>query len=423
MRTRVFFLLLLTPSLYGAPPAETVVVFPFENLSGRPELNWISESFAEVLQSRLSSATPYALSREERRSGFGLLGLPPGSGLTLASLFKGAQVVEADWAVTGAFEWNGDTISARLQLVNINMPRITTILREEGKLDDLLGLQSRLAWSLLRNLDPTFGMERGDFVRSFPPVRLDAFESLIYGLLANDWDVQVRFFTKAFQLDPHERRSAFELGRLYLEDKKYAPSLEWLKKLEPGNQRYLEATFLKGINHYWMDEFEKAESMFRRLVERLDSPEVHNNLGVLEAGQGNHTEAIEHLVAAYRLNPDDADLNFNLALLLWKTSQFDQAARYVRECLRLRGDDSEAQRLQSRIVARQMARAESQADPGEAEDAAQNPAGNTLRPETELEARIAVEYNPRPFRRPQEDLFPSRAVSAEGSASEAAARY
>ena len=40
---------------------------------------------------------------------------------------------EADWAVTGAFEWNGDTISARLQLVNINMPRITTILRERRR--------------------------------------------------------------------------------------------------------------------------------------------------------------------------------------------------------------------------------------------------------------------------------------------------
>ena len=110
MRTRVFFLLLLTPCLYGAPPAETVVVFPFENLSGRPELNWISESFAEVLQSRLSSATPYALSREERRSGFGLLGLPPGSGLTLASLFKVAQVGRGGLGRDGSFrmEWGYD---------------------------------------------------------------------------------------------------------------------------------------------------------------------------------------------------------------------------------------------------------------------------------------------------------------------------
>ena len=423
MMSRVFFLLLLTPCLYGAPRAETVVVFPFENLSGRSEFDWVSESFAEVLQSRLSSASPYALSREERRTGLGLLGLPASPGLTLASFFKVAQAVEADWAVTGDFQWNGDTLSARLQLMDMNTPRITSVHREDGKFDDLLDLQSRLAWSLLRDLDPTFRMEKGDFVQSFRQVRLDAFESLIHGLLASDWDAQVSYFTKAYQLDPHERRSAFELGRLYLEENNYAPSLEWLKKLEPGNQRYLEAGFLQGINYYRLDEYDKAEGVFLRLVDKLDAPEVHNNLGVLKARKGHHRDAIEHLMTAYRLEPDDADLNFNLALLLWKSNEIEQAARSIRECLRLRGDDAEAQLLQSRIVARQVAKAESPREPGEARDTVQHLASDPQPAESELEARIMVEYNPRPFRRPGEDVLLPRALFRENSSRKTTDRY
>ena len=413
MRIRVFFLLLFAPCLYGAPPVETVVVFPFENLSGRPELDWVSESFSEVIESRLFSAKPYVLSRDERLTGFGLLGLPSGSRLTLASIFKVSQVVGADWAVTGTFNWSEDRISARAQLVDMNVPRIRTILQEEGKLHDLLNLQSRLAWGLLRNFDPNLGMEKEDFVRSFSQVRLDAFESLIYGLLAREWDSQVRYFTKAFQLDPHERRSAFELGRLYFEDKKYAPSLEWLEKIEPENQLYLEATFLKAINHYQLNNFKKAEGIFRQLTESLHSPEVHNNMGLLEVRKGNHSEAITHLVAAYQLDQNNADLNFNLALMFWKAGKFDQASRYIQECLLLRGDDSEAQFLQGQIVAKQVAAGKIRAEALGSEHEVQSFADDPLSTETNLEFRILVEYNVRPFRRPSMGVFPSHAFFME----------
>ncbi len=413
MRIRVFFLLLFAPCLYGAPPVETVVVFPFENLSGRLELDWVSESFAEVIESRLSSAKPYVLSRDERLAGFGLLGLPSRSRLTLASIFKVSQVVGADWAVTGAFNWSEDRISVRLQLVDMKVPRLRAILQEEGKFHGLLNLQSRLAWSLLRNLDPNFGMEKEDFVRSFPQVRLDAFESLIYGLLASEWDAQIRYFTKAFQLDPHERRSAFELGRLYLEDKKYAPSLEWLEKINPENQLYLEATFLKAINHYRLHDFKKAEGIFRQLTESLHSPEVHNNMGLLEVRKGNHSEAITHLVAAYQLDQNNADLNFNLALMFWKAGKFDQASRYIQECLLLRGDDSEAQFLQGQIVAKEVAAGKTRAKTLGLEREVRSFADDPLSTEPNLEFRILVEYNARPFRRPSKGAFPSHAFFME----------
>ena len=325
------------------------MVFPFENRSGRSELVWISESFSETLQSRLVLPRYYVLSREERIFGYQALGLPEDPGLTLASLYKIGRGIEADWIVTGSFEWDGRILSTQVQLLDVKARRLKSKVRGQGKLEELLKIQLRIVWALGHELDPGFVMEKKEFVRRAPPIKLDAFENFIRGLLAENWYDQVGYFTRAYQLDPYYHRSAFELGRVYFGDKKYSPSLEWLRKLKPEDDRYWEAVFLRGINHFLLKDYGKAEATFRELAEKIQAPEVSNNLGLLRARSGHPQEALELIRQAYELDSSDPDVSFNLAVMFWQMGDFEQAAHFVQESVHLCEDDMEARNLAGRI--------------------------------------------------------------------------
>ena len=93
---RLLLLLLIPWRVAGASQLHAVLVFPFENQSGRADLNWVSESFAETLSSRLSGPGFYVLERGERNAAYDQLGIPAGLPLTVASEYKAAQTLGVD---------------------------------------------------------------------------------------------------------------------------------------------------------------------------------------------------------------------------------------------------------------------------------------------------------------------------------------
>ena len=73
----IFAVILLGPAAVFAQvrtnvtgTAQTIVVLPFENESKAPGLEWIGESFPEVLGQRLANAALYVVSREDRAYAF-----------------------------------------------------------------------------------------------------------------------------------------------------------------------------------------------------------------------------------------------------------------------------------------------------------------------------------------------------------------
>src|SRR5271166_4984417 len=106
MRRMAVLLLLLCScpwQLRGSQEVRSLLVFPFENLSPRADLNWISESFAQVLSFRLPQPDNYVLERDERNAAYTQLGMPADVPLTIASEFKVAQTLGVDWAILGDF--------------------------------------------------------------------------------------------------------------------------------------------------------------------------------------------------------------------------------------------------------------------------------------------------------------------------------
>ena len=339
--------LLFFPNLHlAAQPVRTVLVFPFENRSSRPDLYWISESFADVLSSRMVQPEHYLLDRDERNAACAQIGMPTDTPLTLASEFKVAQTLGADWAVIGDFNTTGQRLTVHAQLLDVSRLKLSQPIEVSGDLTDLVDLQTRLAWRLLATHDHSFTVgNEDDFRRRFHDIRLDAFENYIRGLLATDDDARLHFLTEADRLDPSDHRAAFALGRFYFEKKDYANSAKWLHKLEATDPDYDEALFLQGVDELLLGHELNSEKEFETLAKELPLNEVSNNLGVLEARGGRYPEALANFERAYQSDPLDPDFCFNRGVVLGDEKRYPEAAESLAAAIQLDADDFEAHTL------------------------------------------------------------------------------
>jgi len=343
--------LLVAVKLQGSPEGRTILVFPFENRSTRSDLNWISESFAEILSSRLAGPDNYVLDREERNTACVQLSIPPEIPLTLASAYKVTQVLGADWAVVGSYSVTTSRLTARAQLLDVRQLKLAPALEVTGELAELDDLQTRLAWRLLATHDPGFTVgKEEDFRRRFPEIRLDAFENYIRGVLATDDESRVRFFLESDRLNPADHRAAFAFGRLYYDQKDYGNSAKWLRKLEATDANYLESLFLLAVDEFFLGHQQAAKQAFETLAKELPLNEVSNNLGVLKARRGRYAEALPSFERAFQGDPTDPDFAFNLGVCLWYLNRFAESAQYLREALRANNEDAEAHTLLAMVL-------------------------------------------------------------------------
>jgi tetratricopeptide (TPR) repeat protein len=340
-------LFLLIPWGVGsASEVHAVLIFPFENQSRRADLNWISESFAETLSSRLPGPGYYVLDREERNAAYDQLGIPADTPLTVASEYKAAETLGVDWAVLGKFDVEGDLLTASARLLDLRQLKLSPALEVSGELAELVDLQTRLAWRLVASYDPNFtvGAEE-DFYSRFPQVRLDAFENYVRGILATDGQTRIHFFSESDRLDPADHRAAFALGQLYFGQKDYANSAKWLRKLDGDDPHYLESLFLFGVDEFFLGHYPSSEKAFERISKEIPLAEVANNEGVLEARGGRYAKALDDFERAYKGDPTDAVYCFNRGVTLWNLRRYSASAQSLKGAIELNDDDSEAHTL------------------------------------------------------------------------------
>src|SRR3990172_7937912 len=120
---------LLALFLGGAPGWAQVdlgIVLPFENNTRDPALDWMSESFGEVLSSRLASPRFLMFDRRERAAAFDSLGIPAGAGiLSDATIYKVAQALDATKVIRGNYDWSDGVFTATAWVLDMEGPSIS----------------------------------------------------------------------------------------------------------------------------------------------------------------------------------------------------------------------------------------------------------------------------------------------------------
>lgn len=324
--------------------AQTLLVLPFENQSKAPGLEWIGESFPEVLAQRMASPSLYAISREDRDYAFDRAGVPANLHLSRATLYHIAEDMDVDFVVLGRFNFDGQTFTARAQLLDMKRLHLSPELTESGALVKLIDVQTALAWDLLHTLDPTQAASRQQFMAASPPIRLDAFENYVRGVIASNRTEKIRRFKEALRLNPNYSLAALQLGRTYYAERDYDQAAQWFAKVPRRDPMGREASFYQGLSEYYSGDYPHAEEAFQFLASRLPLTEVYNNLGVVAARRGKRAE-LEYFQKAVQADASDPDYRFNLALALYKFNDPGGAARQLREVLSLRPTDGEARSL------------------------------------------------------------------------------
>ena len=326
----------------------TMVVIPFENDSPTPGLEWLGESFPETFHEQINSPVLYVTSRDERLRAYDRQGVPAGVHASRATLYRLAEQMDVDYAVLGSYKYDGARLTASAQLLDMRAQKLSPAAIESAPLADLGTLQSALAWDLLRLIRTDFPVPKDKYIASMAPVRLDAQENYIRGILATPAEEKVQRYREAVRLNPAFAQAWLELGKTYYAQHAYEPAMAALGQVPRSSLMSgavaREANFYLGLAAYAHGDFAKSQSAFEFVGARLPLAEVYNNLGVVAARRGQK-RAADYFDRAIQNDPSDPDYHFNMAVTLTAAGDRVGAARELHTALDHRPSDAEAKVL------------------------------------------------------------------------------
>ena len=322
-----------------AVPQGIFLVFPFENSGANPSLDWLGEGLEELTIQRLSAAGQQVYSHAGRVAELDRYGLPGTAKFSHATMLRIGIDLDADYVIFGAFASDGKTLAVQARLLRVHPAGLERAVQEAGPLTSLMELHERLVWKLLGQNDHRYKVTLASFTKDQRPLRLDAFEHYIRGLLASDDDVRTRELRDAVRLEPEWPAPSFALGQSAFSRRDCDSAVTWFSRIPSSNARYPEAEFTMGVCRLLQGQPDKAEGLFTALQDSLkddmisgaDLPEILNNLAIARARQNKGAAAIPSLRRATELDPDEDDYPFNLGLLYLNAKDPASASEFFRE--------------------------------------------------------------------------------------------
>jgi tetratricopeptide (TPR) repeat protein len=330
-------------------PSQMVLIMPFENNSTTPGIDWIGEAFPEVVGNRINAPPLFVISRSDRLLAFDRLGLPPAAKPSRATVYQVAQELDVDYVLMGDYRYEDATLTVHARLMELSRLQLSAEMSESGPLTGLINLQTALAWDVLNEMKLINGVSKQQFVAQLPPVRLDALENYIRGVLATTNQEKIKHFAEAVRLEPTHTLAMLQLGKTYYDNKDYTPAINWLAKIPLSDSNANEAQFYLGLAAFYSGQMERAAEAFRRLASRLPLTEVYNNLGVVSARLGDH-RALDYFQKSVDTDPSDPDYHFNLAVEFQRQGQHQDAARELKAALAAH-PDTEAKNFLDAVTA------------------------------------------------------------------------
>ncbi|MGC2238269.1 MAG: tetratricopeptide repeat protein [Pyrinomonadaceae bacterium] len=365
--------------------SDTVMVLPFENISNKPEFNWVGESFADALSDLLSSKEVKStklevVSNQERKIIQQRLRVPLTTLPSLATSLKLAREGKATLLIAGKYSIvpaQGDTaavINVTTKIIRVNEgrflseefdgKRITRDISVSDALGNLQTVQGQIAYQVLYQRDKALPFSQNQFIESANKVPSRAFEAYIKGLLTPEADIQSRenFLKNAMRIYAEDERTkggiysdaALELGHFYLNQKKFPEAIDYFSRVPQESGQYAEAAFYTGLIHWQQENYEQALAVLRPLADDLKLTSVYNTLGAI-AVQASRAEkknkgksdalmqeGIEFLKKASDSSPDESIARFNYGFALILNNNFTEGAKQLRPVLANNSRDGES---------------------------------------------------------------------------------
>jgi tetratricopeptide (TPR) repeat protein len=352
-----------SPSAEGLTAGKNRILFvlPFDNGTGQPNLEWIREAAPEILDARFTSAGFSPMSRVDRIYALDHLGLPQQFQPSRASALKLAQTLDVDSIIVGSYRLEGTGIVAEARVLNVPRLRMSDAVMARGEMRDMIAVFDSLAWRLTRIMDPGFSVAQETFLAAGANLRLDAFEQYIRGISESDQQERERHLKQSVSLSPNFGPAWMALGRENFNGQQYEEAAAAFAKVSPNYPDALEAGFYRGLSLLYFGAYPQAQEAFATVARELPLAEVLNNEGVALSRQDRDATGL--FVQAAATDPNNADYHFNLAVSVKRRGSEATAVNELNLCLKLRPNDSEAQKLLAAWKAPKSADGEDAAEP------------------------------------------------------------
>jgi tetratricopeptide (TPR) repeat protein len=335
-------------------PVQILLIMPFENQSKVPGIEWIGEAFPEVVANRLSSSSLQLVTRGDRLIALDRLGFPSAAKPSRATVYQVAQELDADYVLMGDYHLEGNTLAVRARVLDVGRLHLGAPITESGPLESLINIQTALSWDVLHATGVPARINKDQYLAQFAPIRLDALESYVRGVIASTSAEKIKYLKEAVRLDPTRTLTMLQLGKTYYEARDYESAMTSLGKVAPTDLYGNEAQFYFGLSALYSGQMAKAEVAFSSLATRLPLTEVYNNLGVAAARLGDH-RARTFFEKTVQNDPNEADYHFNLAVELYREGQAQGAAKELKIAMGL-APDAEARSFLDSINSGTMSR-------------------------------------------------------------------
>jgi tetratricopeptide (TPR) repeat protein len=342
--------------------ADTAAVLPFLNKTANTaNLDWIGESVAETVREALGITGVMTLDRNEMQEAYRRLSLRQGIPLTEASVMKIGETLDAESIVYGSFEFTppasgpvtAGSLHVTARILDRRHMRASPEFTETGALEDLATMEAHLAWRALTLVAPAMAPPESEFRSLRTPIRLDAEENYVRGLLAHTSEQKERYFSAAARLDPRFAHAFYQLGQLHYQRKEYRQAVTWLEKVGLADIHSHEANFLLGLARFQIGDYKGAQQTFSMIAAAVPLSEVYNNLGAAESRANLQQASIDDFHRALDGDQNDPLYRFNLGYALWKKGDFGAAADAFRALLDLDPGDATAPLLLARCLKKQ----------------------------------------------------------------------
>ena len=337
----------LTPS-----KTKMLVVLPFENL-GPPEDEYFADGITEEMTSRLSAL--HGLGVISRTSAIKYK-------KTNKTIRKIGDELGADYVLEGAVRWDRTPdIRGRVrvtpQLIRVADDTHLWSERYDRVIEDIFSVQSEIAEQVAKQLDLTVLEPERRALYAKPTDNLEAYDYYLRGLEhegkgwtfsdAQEFESAIQLYEKAAELDPeftlayvrlsliHSRLYFFGIDQTEERLSKSRAAVDRALELQPD----LPDAHLALAVYYYRGflDYERATEIFESLQKARPniSPSL---LGYIQRRQGKWEQSAETLKGAFKLNPRESQLAYEIGLSYLGMRKYEEAKEWYNRALSIDPD-------------------------------------------------------------------------------------
>ena len=294
---------------YPLPEKPSIAVLPFENLSGDPQQEYISDGISEAIINALSNVPRMFVIA--RNSSFTYRGKP-------VKVQQVAEELGVRYVLEGSVQRSGEKLRVAAQLIDAIKGHHLWSERYDVEMDDLLALQDKIALNIL--VETQVKLTEGEQAR-------------LVKKETNNLKAYEKYLEASKYYYRTNREDMFKARQLYEEAIKLDPNFS-------GAYRGIGATHYWDAARKWSQDPDKSWQLATEYAQKALAMD-ENNWGNLLSwsrivdGNGEHEKAIEICRHVLELNPNRAIAYFALAGHLFNAGRYEEAIPLHEKALRL----------------------------------------------------------------------------------------